>query len=163
MKLRDASGKVVEEVTSDVPDLVTISGSLNDSEAAQKGASLQVRFRRGQQFKGEPAFTWHINCEKGEIRLVSPSGSAINATSYSEPVTIDVHDFAGDNVRREQWEWPEWQGEADLPFASRSIARLYEAFHEDAVEGRPKDYPDIPEALKRHQQLSSLLAGWTAD
>lgn len=160
VKLRDGSGKITETVVSDVPDLLSVSGIIQESSFTQKGATLQVRYRRGQPFKGEPAFAWHINCEKGEIRLTSPSGSSIHANSYSEPVVIEVHDFATDEVRTLDWAWPEWQEENELPIVSRSVALLYEALHEHLSKGVPREYPDFADAVKRHEQLDSILSAW---
>lgn len=145
---------------SDVPDLIIVTGSLSDSEITQEGASLQVRFRRGQRFKGEPALTWHINGELGELRLTAPGGTSLHASSYSEPVVIEIHDFATDEVRIVDWEWPSWQEEDNLPIVSRSVARLYEAFYEDMREGGTQEYPGFSAALKRHEQLHSILSGW---
>jgi hypothetical protein len=163
MKLRDkATNSIVKTVKSDVPDLLTVTGSLSGSEVTQEGASLLVRFRRGQQFKGEPALTWHINCEKGELRLTSPSGTSIHADSYSDPVTIEVHDFATDEVRDIHWEWPRWEEEAGLPTVGRSVAKLYDAFYAEAVEGGPRMYPNFSDAVERHEQLAGLLASWGA-
>ncbi|KAL1876995.1 hypothetical protein Daus18300_002604 [Diaporthe australafricana] len=156
-----AHNTIVKTVTSDVPDLVTVTASLGGSEIAQEGASLLVRFRRGQQFKGEPALTWHINCEKGEIRLTAPSGTSLHANSYSSPVTIEIHDFHSDEVRSVQWEWPEWEEVLDLAIVGRSVAKLYEAFHAETVEGGPRTYPNFSDAIKRHEQLAALLEGWT--
>lgn len=161
MKLRDPStNSIVKTVASDVPDLITVTSSLSGSGVAE-GASLLVRFRRGQQFKGEPALTWHINCEKGEIRLTAPSGTSLHANSYSDPVTIEIHDFHTDEVRSIPWEWPEWEEELDLPIVGRSVARLYEAFHADTAEGGPRTYPNFSDALERHEQLATLLANWS--
>lgn len=160
VRLRDSSGKVVGTMSSNVPDLVHVTGSLSSSDITQREATLAVRYRRGQPFKGEPALTWHINCERGELRLVSPSGSSLHATSYSEPVTIDIHYFAEDEVRSETWEWPSWQEEIELPIASRSVAKLYEAFHNHVSEGGAEEFPDFSDALKRHQQLDSILSKW---
>lgn len=162
MKLRDpATNNVVKTVTSDVPDLITVTGSLSGSSVAQVGASLLVRFRRGQQFKGEPALTWHINCEKGEVRLTAPSGTSLHANSYSDPVTIEVHDFHTDEVRSVAWEWPDWEEELNLPIVGRSVAKLYEAFHAETVEGGPRTYPNFLDAIERHEQLAMLLASWS--
>ncbi|KAG6360375.1 hypothetical protein INS49_011433 [Diaporthe citri] len=161
MKLRDpATNNIVKTVTSDVPDLITVTGSLSGSAVAQEGASLLVRFRRGQQFKGEPALTWHINCEKGEVRLTAPSGTSLHANSYSDPVTIEVHDFHTDEVRNVSWEWPEWEEELNLPIVGRSVAKLYEAFHAETVEGGPRTYPNFLDAIERHEQLAKLLESW---
>lgn len=160
MKLRDPStNAIVKTVKSDVPDLITVTGSLSGPRVAQ-GASLLVRFRRGQQFKGEPALTWHINCEKGEIRLTAPSGTSLHANSYFDPVTIEVHDFHTDEVQIVPWGWPEWEEELDLPIVGRSVAKLYEAFHTDTVEGGGRTYPNFSDAIERHEQLATLLASW---
>lgn len=163
MKLRDSStNTIVKTVMSDVPDLITVTGSLSGSEVTQEGATLLVRFRRGQQFKGEPALTWHINCEKGEIRLTSPGGTSIHASSYSDPVTIEVHNFDSDEVHNVHWEWPKWQEELGLPIVGRSVAKLYDAFHTEAVDGGPQTYPDFSDACERHEQLAKLLASWSS-
>lgn len=121
-----------------------------------------MRFRRGQQFKGEPALTWHINGESGELRLTAPCGTSLHANSYSEPVVIEIHDFATDEVRSVQWKWPQWQEEDDLPIISRSVALLYEAFYGTVQEGAPQEYPDISAGLRRHEQLHSILSGWNS-
>lgn len=160
MKLRNPStDSIVKTVKSDVPDLITVTGSLSGAGVAE-GASLLVRFRRGQPFKGEPALTWHINCEKGEIRLTAPSGTSLHANSYSDPVTIEVHDFHTDEVSVVPWEWPEWEEELDLPIVGRSVAKLYEAFHAETVEGDRRMYPNFSDAIERHEQLTTLLASW---
>lgn len=160
MKLRNPStDSIVKTVKSDVPDLITVTGSMSGAGVAE-GASLLVRFRRGQPFKGEPALTWHINCEKGEIRLTAPSGTSLHANSYSDPVTIEVHDFHTDEVSIVPWEWPEWEEELDLPIVGRSVAKLYEAFHAETVEGDRRMYPNFSDAIERHEQLTTLLASW---
>lgn len=161
VKLRDSSGKIVGTVSSDVPDLIAVTGSITESDFVQRGATLDVRFRRGQQFKGEPALTWHINCEKGEIRLISPSGTSLHAGSYDEPVTIEIHDFDKDEVRQEAWKWPGWQEEAGLPVVGRSVAQLYEAFYDYTVEGGVRQFPSFADALMRHEQLDSMLSRWS--
>lgn len=163
MKLLDESGSEVGTVTSNVPDLIIANGTLSDSSIAQHGATLHVRFRRGQPFKGEPGFTWHISCERGEIRLVSPTGTSLHANAYSVPVTLEVHDHATDEVRNVDWKWPAWQDENEIPFGARSVARLYEAFYTDSVEGGPRAYPDFADALRRHEQLHSLLSEWKSE
>ncbi|KAJ4416008.1 hypothetical protein N0V82_007035 [Gnomoniopsis sp. IMI 355080] len=160
VQLRDGSGHVVDTVLSNVPDLVMVTGALSGSQLTQEGASLQVRFRRGQQFKGEPALTWHINGELGELRLTAPAGTSLHASSYSEPVVIEIHDFATDEVRTVNWEWPKWQDQDSLPIVSRSVARLYETYYENIRKGAPQDYPDFSSALRRHEQLQSILSEW---
>ncbi|KAI1263201.1 NAD(P)-binding protein [Xylariaceae sp. FL1019] len=162
MKLRDASGNIVGTIPVDVPDLIIVDGSLNSSPTAHNGASLSVRYRRGQPFKDEPGLTWHINCERGEIRLTSPSGPSLQANSYDAPVAIDVHDFATDQVHSETWEWQKWQDDLNLPVMGRSVASLYEAFYDHIVDGKERTYPDFEDAVIRHRQLDSLLDGWEA-
>lgn len=162
MKLRDASGNIVGTDTSDVPDLVVTTGSLNNSKFAKKGAGLDVRFRRGQQFQGEPALTWHINCEEGEIRLVSPSGTSLHAASYTEPVTVEIHDFLNGEVRKVDWDWPNWQKESELPVVSRSVAKLYEAFYASIAEDGEREFPDFSDGVERHHQLLSILSTWNS-
>ncbi len=69
-----------------------------------------MRYRKGPPFKGEPAFVWTVSGEKGELRLVSPAGAALQANVYGDaPVTIDVHDFDTDEVVPVEWEWAAWQ------------------------------------------------------
>jgi hypothetical protein len=148
----------VGTTTSDVPDLIITAGTIHKSEVAvAPEATFSIHFRRGQPFKGEPALTWHINCERGEIRLTSPSGTSIQAGSYDQPVTIDVHDYASDEVRRVEWKWPQWQEEANIPVIGRSVALLYEAF----ADGKVEDYADFESALSRHEQLQGMLSGWS--
>jgi hypothetical protein len=153
--LRDPSTKeVIETVTSNVPDLVVVDGTLAASQTTAEGASVLYRFRRGQPFLGEPALSWTINGEKGEIRLQAFGGSSLHANSYSAPVTIDIHDFASDKVQKIEWSWQSWQEE--LPVTARSVGVLYENFADGVVEGTPS----FETALVRHEQITSVLASW---
>jgi hypothetical protein len=157
VKIRDptTTNSIVETVKSDVPDLIVVAGSLEESPIAQEGATLHGRFRRGQPFGGEPALVWYINGEKGEIRLTSPSGTALQAFSYSEPVTIEVHDFESGKVELVDWSWSPWQDE--LPLPARCIGALYEAF---ADRDEYNLLPAFDAALGRHEQLHHLLSSW---
>lgn len=132
-----------------------MTATLAASSTVQPGATLAVTFRRGQPFPGDPALVWTVYGEKGEIRLVAPGGTALPADGYSEPVTIDVHDFASGEVKRVGWEWAPWQEE--LPVVARSIAALYEAY----AEGDESRYPSFGDALVRHEQLQQILSGWS--
>ncbi|UKZ75739.1 hypothetical protein TrVFT333_003432 [Trichoderma virens FT-333] len=153
--LRNPSTKeVVETVKSNVPDLIIINGTLAASQIATKGANVLFRFRRGQQFPGEPALSWTINGEKGEIRLQAFGGSSLHAGSYNAPVTIEVHDFASDKVQTSDWSWQSWQEE--LAILGRSVGVLYDKFADGALEG----LPSFESALVRHEQLATVLAGW---
>ncbi|GFP59893.1 galactose/lactose metabolism regulatory protein GAL80 [Trichoderma asperellum] len=153
--LRNPSTKeIVETVKSNVPDLVIIDGTLPPSQIAADRASVLFRFRRGQPFLGEPPLSWTINGEKGEIRLQAFGGSSLHANSYDAPVTIEVHDFATDQVQKIEWGWQSWQEE--LPVVGRSVGLLYERFADGVVEGQPT----FNTALVRHEQLARVLAGW---
>lgn len=159
VKLRDPStNEIVGTTISDVPDLITVTGSVKGSSTTQDGASLLVRLRRGQPFQGEPALTWYINCEQGEIRLTAPEGLSLSTKS----VSIAVHHFSTDKVHNIHWEWPKWEEEADLPFIGRSVAKLYEAFHAQLAPDGRRDYPDFADGLKRHEQLDAMLSQWTS-
>lgn len=152
VKIRDpATNKVIETVKSDVPDLVFAAGTLSASPTSEDGASVLLRFRRGQPFSGEPALTWTINGEKGEIRLVAQDGTALHASAYSGPVKIEVHDFETNQVEAVQWGWEEWQ--EDLPVLARSVGAAYERF----ADGDVKGLPTFNDALVRHQQLTRIL------
>lgn len=147
--LRDGSRNIVDTVTSDVPDLIVVSGALPASPQVSEGANLTIRFRRGETFKGDPGLIWTIEGDKGELRLTAPSGPAINAMAYNEPVTIDVHDYTTDEVTPLEWSWYDWQEE--LPVASRNIAALYEVFADGG------EYPTFQDALERHEQIDGFL------
>lgn len=152
IKIREpATSAIVDTITSNVPDLIYATGTLPASETVEAGASFLFRFRRGQPFKDEPALVWTINGVEGEIRLVSPSGTSLQANGYLKPVTIEVHDFATDQVETVTWEWEPWQDE--LPIPARSIAALYEAFANDDET----KYPTFEYALRRHEQLAAML------
>ncbi|KEY70384.1 hypothetical protein S7711_09358 [Stachybotrys chartarum IBT 7711] len=148
----------ITTLKSDVPDLVIVTGKLAASPIAQQGATLSIRFRRGQSFPDEAPLVWTISGEKGEIRFTSPGGTALQATAYAKPVVVEVHDFATDAVEQViEWDWAEWQ--KDLPMVARNVGSLYEAF----AEGDTSRYPTFEDALKRHEQLDTILAGWQPD
>ncbi|KAK0640671.1 hypothetical protein B0T16DRAFT_418283 [Cercophora newfieldiana] len=159
VKIRDADGTITETVTSDVPDLILVAGTLPESPRTQKGATLHYRFRRGQPFPGEPILSWSINGEKGEIRVVSPGGAFLNIGVENPPITAELYDFETDKVTPLEWEWADWQ--KDLPMPARNIGGLYEAFAA-AQEGGEVGYPTFGSALARHKQLEELISGWKA-
>jgi len=134
-----------------------VSGTLPESPTVQKGASLHYRFRRGQPFPGEPALSWSINGEKGEIRVVSPAAAFLNIGVGDPPVKTELYDFETEKVTSLEWEWADWQ--KDLPTSARNIGGLYEAFAA-ARDGGAVGYPTFGSALARHKQLEELLSGW---
>jgi predicted dehydrogenase len=145
--------EVIDTVRSDVPDLVIATGTLGASPIAQEGAVLYFRLRRGQSFLDEAPLIWTINGERGEIRLSSPGGTALQATAYTKPVVIEVHDHATDQVEKIEWDWADWQKKIAL--VGRNTGALYENF----ADGNA--YPTFEDALKRHEQLEEIMAGWT--
>jgi len=155
-KIRDPETNIVKTVQSDVPDLIIVTSSLEESAIAQKEATLLVRFRRGQPSFDEPALLWSIIGEKGEIRLTNSGGTGMQATGDTASVRLVVQDFATNKVEQIEWQWEAWQ--EDLPLYARSVGALYEAFS----EGAEKSYPTFEDALKRHEQLDGMLAAWAA-
>lgn len=144
--------EVIETVKSDVPDLVIATGTLRESPIAQEGAALYFRLRRGQPFLGEDPLVWTINGEKGEIRLSSPGGTALQATAYNKPVTIEVHDHETDSVQKIEWGWTDWQEEISV------IGRNTGALYENYVNGDA--YPTFEDALKLHEKLEETMGDW---
>lgn len=150
VKLRDpATDKIVETVTSDVPDLVFTAGTLTSSSSSS--ASVSVRFRRGQPFPGDAALVWTINGEKGEIRLKAQEGTSLHANAYSGPVTIEIDDFEKGEVETVAWRWEEWQEE--LPVLARSVGAVYERF----ADGEVENLATFESAAVRHQQLNEII------
>ena len=155
VKLRDPeTGETTETKRSNVPDLIQILGALPESSIVEKNASISFRFRRGQPFPGDPALVWTINGTKGELRLVARGGTTLHASAYTEPVTIEVHDYATDKVEQVDWQWEDWQEE--LPIIARIIGKVYDEY---AGEGREK-VPTFEDAQKTHQQLEEILSGF---
>ncbi|KAJ6437445.1 oxidoreductase family protein [Purpureocillium lavendulum] len=173
VKLCDPATRQVTETTrSNVPDLIIATGTLSASAAAaaaaaaaassgagaaQPGASVLISYRRGQPFAGSPGLVWTINGERGEIRLTAAGGPTLQSSAYTEPVTIEVHDFMSDEVETVDWAWEPWQEE--LPIPGRNIAQLYENFAEGR---RDASTPSAEDALKRQRQIEEILAPWAA-
>ncbi|KAK5136448.1 hypothetical protein LTR08_003093 [Meristemomyces frigidus] len=140
-------------VTSNVPDLVSVHGTLQPSPYVAEGASLLINFRTGPPFPGTLPFIWTIHGEKGEIRISSERGTFIGADASGFPVPIEVHDYATGEVHRVKWEWEEWQ-EA-LPIRARSIGKGYDLFYQGGVEGG--GLVEFDAAVARHVLLDAML------
>jgi hypothetical protein len=154
VRIRDPDTKeIVDRVTSDVPDLLSVHGGLIASELAVEGATLQFSFRRGQPFPGRPALEWTINCEHGEIRLVSPDGIALQASGGGD-VTIQVHHFDTDEVENVDWAWNERQSE--LPLLARAVSECLYAFAEGKKEG--DGWAGIESAAARAKMIEQFLS-----
>ncbi|KAJ7683066.1 hypothetical protein B0H17DRAFT_1074527, partial [Mycena rosella] len=97
-KIRDPETNIVKTVQSDVPDLIIVTSSLEESAIAQKEATLLVRFRRGQPSFDEPALVWNIIGEKGEIRLTNSTGTGMHATGDTASVRARGAGFRDEQV-----------------------------------------------------------------
>jgi predicted dehydrogenase len=156
IRVRDAStNEIVEHMTSDVPDLLSIHGALASPQAVP-GATLSFLFRRGQPFPGTPSLVWSINCERGEIRLESPSGLALQARAYDAPVTVQVHRFDTDSVESVDWDWSARQKE--LPMLARSVSECLYAFAEGREAG--DGWAGVEGAAARARMVEQFL-DWT--
>lgn len=152
VRIRDPVTKnIVETVRSNVPDLFSLHGTI-----ASSSATFTYFFRRGQPFPGRPSLEWTINCEFGEVRLVSPSTLSFGTSNKDEPITIHVHWFEEDKVEEVKWQWSE--EEEELPVIARTVFRSLVAFGEgkDSVDG----WVDIKDAQSRAHQLEGFLRQW---
>jgi predicted dehydrogenase len=151
LKVRDPkTGDVLEKVSTDVPDLIHVTGSLVESDQVVQGATLHVTYTKGPVFKGEPGMAWNISGEKGNLRLLALGGSGINASAHMDPLTITLHDFETDELEEIEWSWPEG---LEIPPMSSIVGSLYEAY----AAGDKSKYPDFAHAAKRHDQLDQML------
>lgn len=133
-----ADGQKSGSMTSDVPDFLSVHGTLQSNKGVvAPGASLVTTFRLGPQFKEEPGLVWTINGEKGELRLTAPGPYLMSGDSYGGPVTIQHYDHDTDKVTDIAWDWPEWQKEYGL--RARNTAELYERYAEWVENGRPDE------------------------
>ncbi|BCS14747.1 oxidoreductase [Aspergillus luchuensis] len=154
IRIRDPQTReIVEEVDSDVPDLLSVHGSLPESPYTVPGATLVVYFARGQPFPGDPSLSWTLNCEAGAIRLSAPAGISLQADAYQNPATISVHHHATDTVEAVEWSWSEDQ--LELPVKARSVQRTLIDF----AKGNPDGYVSLEEAAGRARQLARWLDG----
>ncbi|KAJ4373081.1 hypothetical protein N0V83_003372 [Neocucurbitaria cava] len=153
VRIRDPStNEIIDCTTSDVPDLLSFHGTIASSQAAPN-ATLSFLFRRGQPFPGTPPLTWTINCEHGEIRLLSPSGTNLEPNEGDEPLTIQVHHFDSDTVENVEWKWGDRQTE--LPVLARNVMESLYAFADGKEEG--KGWVSLEDAARRAALIRSFL------
>ncbi|KAL4808002.1 oxidoreductase [Aspergillus unguis] len=145
-----ATGHVVETVTSTVPDLFSLHGSLPETDHVGSNASLVFYFARGQPYPGDPPFTWTLNGEHGSIRLVAFGGSMLQADVYQLPVTISVHHFDTDTVEDIPWDWTAVQKEISI--SGRSVQTCLYSLAEGG-----KDYVSLEDAAGRARQIMGWL------
>jgi predicted dehydrogenase len=160
LKVLGVDGRADRTVKSDVPDLITVHGTLATNKGATvPGAKLTVSFRLGQPFKGEPGFSWHIAGETGELRVTAPGPYLMSGDSFNGPVTIEHHNHATDEVKDLGWDWPEWQ--KDLGLRARSVAEVYERYAEwveggmgDVAEGR--NWPRLEDGVGLMKEFDEI-------
>ena len=116
-------------------------------------ATLTCFFRRGQAFPSTPALTWTINCEQGEIRMVSPDGLAFDFSTT--PVPITVYHFDTNAVEDVAWAWDD--AVLQVPPQARNIMRSLLAFADGEPEG--DGWVGIEMAAKRAAQIDGWLRG----
>ncbi|GKZ36206.1 hypothetical protein AbraIFM66950_007202 [Aspergillus brasiliensis] len=152
IRIRDPQTReIVEETSSNVPDLLSVHGSLEDSPYTVPGASLVAYFARGQPFPGDPSLSWTLNCEAGAIRLAAPAGISLQADAYENPATISVHHHATDTVEVVEWTWS--QEQLEVPVRARSVQRTLIDF----AKGNPEGYVSLEDAAGRARQLARWL------
>ncbi|PYI09587.1 oxidoreductase [Aspergillus sclerotiicarbonarius CBS 121057] len=144
------TGTIVETMDSDVPDLLSLHGSLTESPYTVPGASLMAYFARSQPYPGDPLLSWTLNCESGTIRLVAPAGIALH-----DPSTISIHHHATDTVEEIQWTWSKEQRE--VPAKARSVQRGLINF----AARNPEGYVSLEDAAVRARQMARWLDAGT--
>lgn len=149
----DAKTGEKKATTSDVPDLVSVHGTLKPSEYVVEGATLTGNFRSGPPFPGTTPLIWTITGEKGRIRVSNERGPFIQAAAAAKPTPIELEDFETGEVKNVPWEWEDWL-EPLLP-AGKCIGRLYDLWY----EGQTSEFGvhDFDSGVERHKWLDSVL------
>jgi predicted dehydrogenase len=168
IKVVGKDGTQTGSILSDVPDFLAVHGRLtNGKQEIADNATLAVTYRSGPPFKGTPAFVWTINGEKGELLVTSPSGPYLHSDSYEEPVRIELHDHASDEVLDVPWDWKDWQKE--LPVRTRIVAELYERYALWVGNGKDtsgitqeSQWPRLHDAAVRLKEFDTLFAQYDA-
>ncbi|KAL5380836.1 hypothetical protein PMIN02_010501 [Paraphaeosphaeria minitans] len=149
VRVRDPStNEIITTVQSDVPDLISLNGTLQPSSA-----TLSYLFRRGQPFPGTPALTWTINLEHGELRFLSHSGLNLET---GDPATIHVHWFDSNEVEEVKWDWNAEQ--AALPPSARNVISTLVAFADRKAPG--DGWVSLEDAASRARLIEGFLDEW---
>lgn len=159
VRIRDpATKKIVDSITSKVPDLLSLHGALVPSIQTVEDATLSVFFRRGQPFPGTPPLAWTVNCEYGEIRIVNNAGTALHASGYDVPLVFQIHWYKDDRVEDVGFEWSKEQ-EA-VPALGRSVMSALFGFADGLAGKEGGGWVKLEDAAKRAAQIEGFLAGW---
>ncbi|KAI8808073.1 oxidoreductase family protein [Cladochytrium replicatum] len=151
-----------KHIKSDVPDYVSVHGTLHDKGLTVPGALLTATFRLGQPFKDDHGFRWTMNGEKGELRITAPGPFLMSGDSYYGPVTIEHYDHASNEVKKLEWDWPDWQ--KALPIRARATAELYERYAEWVESGRPsavrqeREWPRLEAGVRLMKEFDDMFA-----
>ncbi|PWY83334.1 putative oxidoreductase [Aspergillus heteromorphus CBS 117.55] len=152
VRLRDAqSGEFVGHTRSNVPDLVSLHGSLPETAQVAAGASLVAYFARGQPYPGDPALTWTLTGESGTLRLTSPTGIFMQADTGPERPILTVLDHATGAVEEIPWAWSETQ--LAVPVMARAVQGCLVSF----ATGRTEGYVSLDDAAGRARQIARWL------
>jgi predicted dehydrogenase len=159
VKVLDREGDLKKSIRTDVPDVVTMQGTLEAREGeggVVEGALFTHVFRHGTPFRGQPGLTWNINGEKGEL-LVTMGEKFL---FLEDPIVIQLHDHATDEVRELAWDWADWQ--KDLPIKARCVAELYERYAEWVEAGQKhvtkgREWPTLEDAVRKTRQFDTIF------
>lgn len=149
----DAKTGEKRPTTSNVPDLVSVHGTLKPSDYVAEGATLIGNFRSGAPFPGTIPFVWTITGEKGRLQISNERGPYIQAVAAGFPTPIELEEFETGEVKSIEWVWEDWQ-EPLLP-SGKCIGKLYDVWY----EGRTAEFGvhDFDSAVERHRWLDSFL------
>jgi len=134
-------GRVVDTITKDTPDNISLQGRFKD------GTLLNYGLRSAAPFPGDAGMRWLINGEKGEVLITCPAAMFdIN----HEGVKIQLHEFSNDKAEDIELPADELAG---LKHPAQNVGRLYEAY----AKGDTKGYCDWNLALKRHELIEEMF------
>lgn len=151
--IRDPSkNEITENVTSDVPDLLTFNARMQSSGRVAENATLAFFFRRGQAFPGTPPLTWRINFEHGEIEVASLSSAFLDGDS-EKSITIRIHSFNDDTIEEIKWSTSSEQNE--LPLMARAVSATLYSFADKKPVG--DGWVGLEDAAHRAELIDKLL------
>ncbi|KAH7371112.1 oxidoreductase family protein [Pyrenochaeta sp. MPI-SDFR-AT-0127] len=160
LKVLGKEGAIIGTIRSDVPDFLSVHGTLaSNNGVSVTGATLVATFRLGPPFKGDPGLIWTIAGQVGELRVKAPGPYLMSGDSYEGPIIIEHHDHVTDQVKELGWDWPAWQKE--LPLRARSVAEMYERYAE-WVEGgrgsvqRGREWARLEDGVKLMREFEGL-------
>ncbi|KAL9051868.1 MAG: hypothetical protein Q9162_005759 [Coniocarpon cinnabarinum] len=140
-----------ETIPKDVPDLITLHGTLPETAHVAKGASISAFFRTGQPFKGNPSLSWSLVLERAEVLLSSHAGAMLQVNVYDPiPPQIVVHEYATDEVKAIPFQFTEEQ--KALPKSAAMVLTCLVAL----ATGDESRYVSLESARRRAKQVE----GW---